>query len=65
MCFPENAGQEFDSPFTRLDHQEECLSATRFDVLWRRHTGLWLRQRASVTLEQALRMIATEELLQP
>ena len=62
---PENAGKEFDAPFTRLDHREECLSGTRFDILWRRHTGRWLRQHASVTLEQALRLIATEELSQP
>lgn len=63
--FPENAGEEFDAPFTRLDHQEDCLSETRFDVLWRRHTGQWWRQHASVTLEDALHFIATEGLLQP
>lgn len=63
--FPENAGEEFDSAFTRLDHVEESLAETRFDVLWRRHTGQWWRSQASVTLEEALRLIETEPLLQP
>ena len=56
--FPENLGEEFDN-------MEECLSATRFDVMWYRHTGRWWRLHSSVTLEEALRLIETEELLQP
>ena len=63
--FPDNAGEEFDAPFTRLDHQEECVSEMRFDVLWRRHTGQWWRQHASVTLEEALGLITIEAVLQP
>ena len=63
--FPENAGEEFDDAFTRLDHLEECLTETRSDVLWRRHTGQWWRSRASAMLEEALRLIATEPMLQP
>jgi hypothetical protein len=63
--FPENLGKEFDAPFTRLDHVEECLGATRFDVMWYRHTGRWWRLHFAVTLEEALRLIETEELLQP
>ena len=63
--FPENAGDEFDAAFTRLDHVEECLDAMRFDVMWHRHTGQWLRLHSSVTLEEALRLIESEELLQP
>lgn len=63
--FPENAGEEFDSAFTRLDHVEECLAGTRFDVMWHRHTGQWWCLHSSVTLEEALRLIETEELLQP
>ena len=63
--FRDNAGEEFDSAFTRLDHVEERLSETRFDVMWHRHTGQWFRLHASVTLEEALRLIETEELLQP
>jgi hypothetical protein len=63
--FAENAGEEFDAAFTRLDHLDECLTESRFDVLWRRHTGQWWRSHSSVTLEQALRLIETEPLLQP
>ena len=63
--FLENVGEEFDAAFTRLDHLEDCLAETRFDVLWRRHTGQWWRQHASVTLEEALSLIETEGLLQP
>jgi hypothetical protein len=62
--FPENVGEEFDLPFTRLDHRED-RSETRFDVVWRRHTGQWWRQHAAVALEEALRLIASEGLLQP
>jgi hypothetical protein len=63
--FPENAGEEFDSAFTRLDHVEENLAETRFDVMWHRHTGQWWHLYPSVTLEEALRLIETEPLLQP
>ncbi len=63
--FPENLGEEFDSPFTRLDHVEECLDETRFDVMWHRHTGQWWCLHSVVTLEQALRLIDTESLLLP
>ena len=62
---PENAGEEFNSAFARLDHVEECLTETRFDVMWHRHTGQWWRLYASVTLEEALRLIKTEPLLHP
>jgi len=63
--FPDNTGEEFNAPFTRLDFLEDCLTETRFDVLWRRHIGQWLRWRTSVTLEDALRLIETEPFLQP
>lgn len=63
--FPDNLGQEFDSAFTRLDHLEECLNETRFDVMWHRHTGQWFRLHAAVTLEEALRLVETDELLRP
>jgi hypothetical protein len=64
--FPENLGEEFDSAFTRLDHvEEERLAETRFDVMWHRHTGQWFRLRADVTLDEALRLIETDGLLQP
>jgi hypothetical protein len=63
--FPENAGEEFDSAFTRLDHVEECVDQTRFDVMWHRHTGQWWRLHASLTLEEALRLIETDPVLGP
>ena len=63
--FAENAGEEFDSAFTRLDHLEECLAETRFDVMWHRHTGQWFRLFPSVTLDEALRLVENEGLLHP
>ena len=63
--FPDNLGEEFDSPFTRLDHVEESLAEAQFDLMWRRHTGQWWRLHASVTLEKALQLIGTDSLLQP
>jgi hypothetical protein len=62
---PDNEGDEFDSAFTRLDHVEESVAETRFDVMWHRHTGQWFRLYSAVTLEEALRLIEAEELLQP
>jgi hypothetical protein len=63
--FDDNAGEEFDAPFTRLDHLDESVDAVRFDVMWRRHTGQWWRLHSSVTLEEALHLIETQPLLQP
>ena len=62
---PDNAGEEFDMAFTRLDHVEEHLTDLRFDVMWHRHTGQWFRLHALVTLDEAFRLITTEELLWP
>lgn len=63
--FSDNEGVEFDTGFTRLDLLEECLTETRFDVMVRRYTGQWWRVHTSVTLEEALRLIETDEMLQP
>ena len=63
--FAENLGDEFESAFTRLDHRDDCLAEVRFDVMWRRHTGQWLCPYASLTIEEALESIRTDELLQP
>jgi hypothetical protein len=63
--FPDNAGEEFDSAFSRLDHVEEIISETCFDVMSHRHTGQWFRLHASVTLEEALHLIETDGLLHP
>jgi hypothetical protein len=63
--FADNAGEEFDAAFARLDHLEECIEATRFDLMWHRHTGQWWRLHSSVTLEEAMHLIATEPHLAP
>ena len=63
--FPDNAGAEFDVAFTRLDHAEERLADTRFDVMWHRHTGQWWRVHQAVTLEEALHLIETSPTLWP
>ena len=63
--FSDNLGEEFDSPFARLDHVEEHLGDTRFDVMWLRHTGKWWRLHSSVTLKEALQLIEADELLWP
>jgi len=63
--FPENSGEEFDAPFTRLDHVEERFDETLFNAMWRRHTGQWWLLQSAVTLNEALRLIETEPMLQP
>ncbi len=63
--FPENLGEEFNAPFTRLDHVEEHIGETRFGVMWHRHTGQWWQLPSAVTLEEALRLIETKPMLQP
>lgn len=59
--FSENAGEEFDIGFARLDH----ATGERFDLMWHRHTGQWLCLHPRLTLDAALRAIETEELVQP
>jgi hypothetical protein len=63
--FPDNLGEEFNEPFTRLDHAYEHRADVRFDVMWRRHTGQWWRLYSGVELEKALRLIETDLSLQP
>jgi hypothetical protein len=63
--FPENFGDEFSSAFTRLDHVQEWAKEVRFDVMWRRYTGRWLCLHRAMKLDEALRLIETEPLLQP
>jgi hypothetical protein len=63
--FLDNLGQEFDAPFTRLDHACGHAGDARFDVMWRRHTGQWRLIYAAVGLEEALRSIETDVFLQP
>jgi hypothetical protein len=63
--FPDNLGEEFDAPFTRLDYACEHRAEARFDVMWHRHTGQWLRVYAAVSLDEALHSIETDMWLQP
>lgn len=62
--FPQNAGEEFNSGFARLDHVPGGPEH-RFDVMWHRHTGQWWPVHSSVTLEEALRVIETDGVLRP
>lgn len=59
--FSENAGEEFDVGFARLDH----VTGERFDLMWHRHTGQWLCLHPGLTLAGALRAVETEELVRP
>ena len=63
--FPDNLGEEFDAPFTRLDHADEHTADVRFDIMWRRHTGQWWHLYPAVKLDEALRLIETDLNLQP
>jgi hypothetical protein len=63
--FPDNLGEEFDAPFTRLDYAGRDRAEARFDVMWHRHTGQWLRIYAAVSLDEALHSIETDIWLQP
>ena len=56
-----NRGEEFDAPFARIDR----IGRDRFDIYWMRHTGKWWRLHAGVTLAEALRIMATDGILQP
>lgn len=59
--FPENAGEEFDAPFARLD----WVARNRFDIYWHRHTGEWFRLHRGLDLAQAIETITRDELLHP
>lgn len=62
--FPENESEEFDSGFARLDYTPEGPE-TRFNVMWRRHTGQWWPIYFSLALEEALVAIGTDGVLRP
>lgn len=63
--FEDNAGEEFDAAFARLDHVEASGPDALFDVMWHRHTGQWFRLYAGVPLDEALRLVETDGLLSP
>lgn len=56
-----NLGEEFDSPFARIDR----IGPDRFDIYWMRHTGEWWRLHVGVTLVEALRILETDGHLHP
>jgi hypothetical protein len=57
--------EQFDAPFTRLDHGYEHTAEVRFDIMWRLHTGQWWRLYPAVKLEKALRLMEMDMCLQP
>jgi hypothetical protein len=59
--YPENLGEEFDSPFARLD----WVNRERFDIQWHRHTDTWFCLYRGLSLAQALNTIETDGLLHP
>ena len=58
---PENAGEEFDAPFVRI----ERVAPDRFDIHWMRHTGKWWPLFHDLTLVEALHTIETNGILHP
>ena len=52
--FPENLGEEFEVPFTRL----EFVKSGYFDLSYYRHTGEWYRLLTHLSLEETLKTIA-------
>ena len=62
--FPDNAGEEFEDGFARLDHAPGG-SEFHFNVMAHRYTGQWWPVYYSVTLEEALHAIETYDLLRP
>jgi hypothetical protein len=59
--FVDNAGWEFDAPFTRLEY----VARDRFHLSYLRHTGQWHRLYCEVSLSRALRLIESDGLLHP
>jgi hypothetical protein len=59
--FPDTLGEEFDSPFTRLEY----VGRDRFDISYYRHTGRWWRIYRLLSLRQALETIEEDGLLHP
>ncbi len=57
----ENAGEEFDAPFARLDR----MGPDRFNIQWMRHTGTWWPLYRGLTLADALKTLETDGILHP
>ncbi len=59
--FPENLGEEFDSPFARLDR----IGRDRFNIQWYRHTEIWFCLYRGLSLAEALKIVETDQHLHP
>jgi hypothetical protein len=59
--FAENRGEEFDSPFARIDR----MGPDNFDIYWMRHTGQWWQLYTGKPLAEALHIVATDPVLRP
>jgi hypothetical protein len=57
----QSLGEEFDAPFARIDN----MGPNRFNIYWMRHTGRWWPVYSDVTLDEALRILETDEVLYP
>jgi hypothetical protein len=58
---PDSIVPEFDAPFARI----EWVAPGLFDVAYHRYTGEWRTIFHGVSLEEALRLIESETLLNP
>ena len=59
--FPNHLGEEFDTPFARLD----WISPNRFDIQWHRDTSEWFRLHRGLTLEKAIETLKSDGILHP
>jgi len=59
--FADNAGSEFDAPFTRLEY----VARDRFHLSFFRHTGQWQPLYWNVSLSEALSLIESDGFLHP
>jgi hypothetical protein len=57
----QNAGQEFDAPYARIDRMQR----DRFDIYWMRHTGTWYLLHSGKTLAETFHILETEHVLFP
>ena len=59
--FADNAGEEFDIPFARLN----WIGPDRFDIQWHRHTGEWYLLHRDLSLAKAIATLKTDGHLHP
>jgi hypothetical protein len=59
--FPDNLGEEFEAPFTRID----WIAHDRFNIQWHRHTGAWFCLYRGLSLAEALETIEADGHLHP